>query len=81
VLRVLHILADCALDPRHPNAPCNDTPGPPWFAEPLFIIGVLLLIVLVAGLVMLLQRRDAGGAMRSSEPRSSWPFGPKGPAR
>ena len=48
------ILASCAFDPNHPNAPCNDTPSDALLVAALWILGVLC----VSGVIWLILRRS-----------------------
>ncbi len=52
---LITILADCAFDPSHPNAPCNDTPGPPLLEQPAFWFAVVLCMIVA---VWFLRRRS-----------------------
>ena len=49
------VLASCARDPKHPNAPCNDTPGAP--TTTVIVIAVLAIILILCVLLMIVTRR------------------------
>lgn len=50
------VLASCARDLKHPNAPCNDTPGAPTAA--VIVIAFIAVILICCGLLLLVRRRD-----------------------
>lgn len=55
--RLAAILASCAFDPNHPNAPCNDQVGPPLLEPALWAL--VIVCVLVA--IWLLLRHSRSG--------------------
>jgi hypothetical protein len=54
VILWVQILASCAYDPKHPNAPCHDVVYAPLWP---FALGLGTLIATGIGLAMLIRKR------------------------